>query len=309
MNLNRANTDPGSETKRRQMLAVKVSMAGSIILFLISAIAGIAVDSITLILDASASLVILGVALLMNFAVGKIHKPADEIYNFGYGKYEPFTASIQGILIFATCVFSIKIAIQDIIHAEDITDHILPVAATFASGIIGILITFYIKRLSRHTDSNMLKASGMHWFMDTMLSFGVCLGFILGMLLQRAGYLRITPYVDPVMAIILALILAWVPFKTVIHNVRELLDAVPKGDIYSRIKEIVDRRKPAFLEIHRIRMRKAGEKTFLDIIFAAKDNLTVVDTEELAARFDNDIRSYIGNCDILISFKFLRAAR
>ncbi|MDD5080173.1 MAG: cation diffusion facilitator family transporter [Candidatus Omnitrophica bacterium] len=297
------NADPMAETKRRQMLAVKVSMAGSITLFLISAVVGIAVDSVTLILDASASLVILGVAFLMNFSISKIHRPADEMYNFGYNKYEPLTASVQGILIFAACLFAIKIAIQDIIHAEDIANHFLPVAATFAASILGVFITLYLKRLSRNTGSNMLRAAGLHWYMDTVLSFGVCFGFLLGLLLQRAGYVKITPYVDPVMAIALALILVWVPFKTVIHNVRELLDAVPRDDSYARIKGIVDMRKPDSLGVHRLRMRKAGEKIFLDIILTVKDNLSVFEIEKLANKLDKDIRSDLGNCDILISFK------
>ncbi len=74
--------------------------------------------------------------------------------------------------------------------------------------------------------------------MDTVLSFGVCFGFICGLLLQRMGSYKMTPCVDPVMAIILASILIGVPFKTVMHNVLELLDAAPEGncDIVIRFK-------------------------------------------------------------------------
>ncbi|MDD4908910.1 MAG: cation diffusion facilitator family transporter [Candidatus Omnitrophica bacterium] len=297
------NKDAALEVKRLQMLSVRVSIAGSIILFLISASVGIIVDSITLILDASSNLVILAVAFLMNFAVNKIHKPADERYNFGYGKYEPFTASIQGILIFATCIFAIKFAIQDIVHAEDIKNHFLPMAATFVASILGLFITIYLKRLSGRSGSSMLRASCLHWQMDTVLSFGVCFGFLIGLFLQREGYYKMTPYVDPVMAIILAFILIWAPFKTVIHNIRELLDAAPKGQIHARIKKIVEKRKPEHIIIHRIRTRRAGEKIFLDIIFDGKEDLTLAQAEELTGILETDIKADLGNCDILISFR------
>jgi len=99
------------ERQRTQILAVKISILGSVILFLISAGVGVAIDSITLILDAAASLVILLVALLVRQAVQKIHLPADERFNFGYGKYEPLTIAVQGALIIITCAVSIGFAI------------------------------------------------------------------------------------------------------------------------------------------------------------------------------------------------------
>jgi len=289
--------------KQQQVLAVRVSIAGSIILFFISAYVGIAIDSITLILDASASLVILVVAFLMNYAINKIHSPADEGYHFGYSKYEPLIVSIQGLLILATCVFVIKFAIQDIVHAEDISNHLIPVIATFVSGIIGLFITFYLKRAAKDTGSSMLEAASVHWNMDTVLSFGICLGFIVGLLLQRFGYLKLTPYVDPVMAIILALIFITSPVKTIMHNIRELLDAVPRSNIYSKIKQVLERCKPEVLNFHRIRMRNAGEKIFLEVIFTTNNNLTIAQAEELTVKIEKDIKSELGNCDIVICYK------
>lgn len=96
------NINSASERKRLQTLTVNVSTAGSVVLFLISASVGIAVDSVTLILDASASLVILTGAFLMAFAI--------------------------------------KFAIQDIVHADDIANHVLPVLATFVSSILGVFV-------------------------------------------------------------------------------------------------------------------------------------------------------------------------
>jgi predicted Co/Zn/Cd cation transporter (cation efflux family) len=45
----------------------------------------------------------------------KIHQPPNEIYQYGYAKYEPF-AAVDGLLIMAVCAGSIATSIQDIIH-------------------------------------------------------------------------------------------------------------------------------------------------------------------------------------------------
>ncbi|MFA5038629.1 MAG: cation diffusion facilitator family transporter [Candidatus Omnitrophota bacterium] len=295
--------NPGLEKKRLQILAVRVSIAGSVALFLVSAAVGIAVDSVTLILDASANLVIIAVAFLMNYAINKIHRPADEAYHFGYHKYEPLVACVQGVLIFSTCAIAIKFAVQDILHAEDMTNHLIPVVATFFSSILGVFITIYLKKTARRTGSSMLEAAGTHWHMDTALSFGICFGFFLGLILQKGGYARLTPYVDPVMAIILALVFLAAPAKTIFSNLPELLDAAPGGGIYHKIRKVLDARKPASLAVGRVRTRKAGEKIFLEVIFTSAGDLTIAQTEELADRIEQDMKSELGNCDVVTCFK------
>jgi cation diffusion facilitator family transporter len=297
------------ERERQQILATKVSIWGSIILFLISAGAGLAVDSITLILDAAASLVILAVAFLMHFSIKKVHSPPDDLYNFGYGKYEPLTVAVQGGLIIATCVISINFAVQDIIHAEDIHGYGLPVVATFISGLLGVFITGYLKKAGHRTNSAMLRTASLHWHADTVLSFGVCAGFLCGLGLQILGYRNITPYVDPVMAILLALYFIQAPIKSIFHNVSELLDAVPPKDIRDRVKQVVDLYKPKSFGIHRVRTRKAGERIFVDICFIVLPNITINEVEELANSFERDLKQHLPNSDVVVYFKLMRQQR
>ncbi|MDD5045007.1 MAG: cation diffusion facilitator family transporter [Candidatus Omnitrophica bacterium] len=297
------------DRQQQQIYAAKISIAGSIVLFLISAGVGVAVDSITLLLDAAASLVILVVAFLTHVSIKKIHLPADDFYNFGYGKYEPLTAAAQGGLIIATCVISIKFAIQDIIHPEDISNYNLAVVATFFSGILGMFITQHLKKIAIRTGSTMLKVASLHWFTDTLLSFGVCAGFFIGLLLHDLGYNKITPYVDPVMAIVLALFFIKAPVRTMIYNVRELLDAVPGEDIHGKVKKVVGQYKPKSFGVYRLRTRKAGEKVFVDVCFIVKDNLTVIEVEELANSFERDLKNHLPNCDVVAYFKPIRSAK
>jgi cation diffusion facilitator family transporter len=285
-----------------QNIASKISIAGALLLFLISGVVGIAIDSITLILDASSSLVILAVALLTNFSLKRIRRPPDELYNFGYSKYEPFTGSLQGGLIIATCVISIKFAIQDIIHAESVKNYLAPVVATFLSGILGLLILFRIKLAAKRSKSTLLEMSAFHWYSDTLLSFSVCLGFLCGLLLERLGYIAVAPYVDPVMAIILAAFLIKTPFKNMIINARELLDVVPDTDIRQKARKVIDMYIPKSFGVQRMRIRKAGQRIFLDICFIVKSELTVKEIRELADNFEKDLKDHLENCDIVVYF-------
>lgn len=294
------------ESQREQVRAVKASIIGSVTLFLVSAVVGVAVDSITLLLDAAASLVIVFVAFLMRASIKKVHMPPDNLYNFGYEKYEPLTVAVQGVLIIATCIISMKFALQDIIHPDDIHGYGIPVIATFFSGIIGLAIMGYLKKVGARTNSAMIKAASLHWYTDTMLSFGVCAGFLFGFMMQKLGYTGITPYVDPVMAILLALLFIQAPVKTVFRNAAELLDAAPGGDIYNKVKGVVQEYMPKSFGVYRLRARKAGEKIFVDVCFIVKDNLTVLEIEELAGSFERDLKVHIPKSDVVVYFKSVR---
>jgi len=291
------------EKQRQQELAVWVSIYGSFLLFLVSFVVGLAINSVTLLLDAAASLVILVVALLVRFSIRKIRLPPDDIHNFGYGKYEPLTVVAQGFMIIAICIVSIKFAIQDIIHLDDVHSYMVPTIATFLSGILGIFITVYIKKSAVKTNSDMLKASGMHWHIDTILSFGVCAGFLIGFILQVLGFYKITPYVDPVMALILSLILLEMPIKAIMRSVPELLDIVPALHIKSKVKEVVEIYMPKSFGVHRLRTRKAGERVFVDVCFLVKPDMTVLEAEELSKNFELDLTEHLPYCDVVVYFK------
>ncbi|MBU4377403.1 MAG: cation diffusion facilitator family transporter [Candidatus Omnitrophica bacterium] len=287
----------------RQITAAHMSIAGAALIFLISFTVGIIADSITLLLDAAASLVILLVAFFVRTIIKKIDSPPDHMFNFGYAKYEPFTVALQNIAIIVTCLFALKVAIQDIIHPDEVTIYIIPVIASFVSGILALLLGFYMRDVAVRTNSRVLRTSGMYWFSDSMLSFAMCGGFLFGWLMRKEGYVNIAIYVDPVMAIILSLFLMKLPTKNITANLLELLDAVPPKEIRDLINKIAEKHKMHSFGINRMRTRKAGKKTFMDICFVVRDNLTMKEASAIAADFERDLAAELPHCDIVVHFK------
>jgi cation diffusion facilitator family transporter len=285
-----------------QSIAIKVSIYGSGLLFLIIAAVGVVSDSVTLLLDAATNFVIFAVALLTNASLKKVHRPPDHKYNFGYTKFEPFTVVIQAALIIMLCLVSAGFALQDLLNPEDIKGYVLPVAVEILSGLLAIVITWYLASVGRKTDSAMLKGSAMQWKMETVLSFGIAAGFFVGMVLRAKGYTHITPYVDPSMALILAIALVYEPIMTMRHAVPELLDAAPSDSIQTTVRSIVDKYKPHSFGVSRLRARKAGRKVFVDVCFLVKGETTVVETAKLADNFQRDVEDHLPDSDVLVHF-------
>ncbi len=287
-------------------IAASVSIFGAALSFLIAVIIGIAVDSVTLILNAAASLAILVSALLMRFAAKKIHAPPDEVFHYGYHKYETLTSVVQRGLIMVTCVISIKFAVQDIIHAEAVTSYGLPAVAMFFSGLISVGVTVYLKRTARRVHSQMIQASALHWLSDTVLSFGVCAGFVFGLWVDGSAYSALSPYVDPVMAIALAGCLIATPVRGFMRDLSELLDAAPPQEVRDKVQTVLGQYQSRVSGMHRVRTRKAGQKIFVEACFLAHETLTLGYAEELAREFESDLKNHFPDCDVIAHFKACR---
>ncbi|MDD5020374.1 MAG: cation diffusion facilitator family transporter [Candidatus Omnitrophica bacterium] len=290
------------QDKKVESTAAVVSMVLSVVIFLITLAAGIVSDSIALLLDASMGFIIVFMAFMLRFSIQKIHMPPDQFFNFGYEKFEPFTAVIQGIAIVLSCVFSSYFAIQDIVHAEDIVRYDIPMYVSLFSGTVALLNAFFLRRISRATHSTVLQVSSLHWLMDGSLSFAMCAGFLFGFMMHRLGYFHITHYVDPVMALVLACFFIGMPLKLIRHNVRELLDATPSREVRSEIETIVEKHKARSFGIRSIRMRRAGEKVFLNVCFEIYGHTTMVQAQEFAESFEKDIAAHFPRYDVIVYF-------
>ncbi len=287
----------------QQVFASHVAIAAAISIFCFSLIAGILSDSIALLLDAAMGLIFLLVAFFVRFIIKRVNQPADHLFNFGYEKYEPLAAVIQNVAIITACAIAIKFAIQDIVHPEDITRYDIPAMASSLAGMIAIAMSFYLRKVSIATRSSVLKTASTQWLADGILSFGMLLGFLFGIAARKLGYGYITPYVDPVMAVILALLLIKLPIKDIKKSLWELLDAAPTQDVQQAIRRIIDHHKGQSLGIHRLRLRRAGKKVFLEICFLADGALTIKDVEALAAALEKDVLAEVPECDTVVHFK------
>jgi cation diffusion facilitator family transporter len=289
------------ESKLQSKAAVML-ITFSIIIFIITLLAGIISDSIALLLDASTGFIVVFMAFMLSLGIKKVNLPPDRFFNYGYEKFEPFTAVIQGTMIMFSCLIASYFAIQDIIHAEDIARYDIPTVVSFTTGVIAISVAFYLKRVSHKTHSAILKVSSLHWFIDGLFSFSLALGFLFGLYVHKIGLTHITPYVDPVMALILAVIFMWTPVKLIKLNISQLLDAAPIEEVRNNIEEIVEKHKAKAFGIHSIRARRAGEKVFLDVCFEIHGHTTMIDAQRFTESFEKDIAAKFPKYDVIVYF-------
>ena len=205
-------------------------------------LAGLLVANI-LVLIAKASIGIIAGSLAV---IGDaIHSSADAVYNvlglvvvrvasrepdeehpYGHGKFE--TLGALGIVVFlsVTCVELVRSAIGRLIsggHSVQMTDlGLMLLLATLAANVF---VAWYENRRGHELRSELLIADAAHTRTDVFITIGV----LIGLIFSRQGY----TWVDPVVAIGVALLIVRVAYQILFRVVPVLVDerAVPAPSI------------------------------------------------------------------------------
>jgi cation diffusion facilitator family transporter len=154
------------------------------------------------------------------FALGGLvfaGRPADRNHPYGHGKIEFFSAAFEGGLIaFASVVIVYEVVLILLAGAEvrQISTGILIVLAT---GLVNLVLGWYLVRTGRRYQSLTLVADGKHVIADFWTSAGVVVGLLLVHLTGLA-------WLDPVVALLVALSLMWTGWRLVRHAAGGLLD-------------------------------------------------------------------------------------
>lgn len=150
----------------------------------------------------------------------------DEDHPYGHGKFE--TLGALGIVVFLsiTCFELVRSAVERLVsggHTVAITDvGLVVLLATLGTNI---LVTWYESRRGRELGSELLMADAAHTRTDVFITIGV----LIGVLFSRQGAM----WVDPVVAIGVALLIVRVGYQILARTVPVLVDerAIPEPTI------------------------------------------------------------------------------
>ncbi|HEX9611142.1 MAG TPA: cation diffusion facilitator family transporter, partial [Gemmatimonadales bacterium] len=164
----------------------------------------------------------------------------DEDHPYGHGKFETLGALAIVVFLSITCFELVRSAIQKLAeggHAIVVTD--LALGVLVATLGVNVLVAWYENRRGYELSSELLLADAAHTRTDVFITVGV----LLGVLFSRQGYL----WVDPVVAIVVAVLIVRVAYQIFARTVPVLVDerAIPARTI-RQAAQAVDGVKSAY---------------------------------------------------------------
>ena len=250
------------EEAREKKRAALLSVGSALLLVSLKTFLVVRTGSLGVLSEALHSGLDLIAAIITFLSVRMSDQPADERHPYGHGKFENFSAFVETGLLALTALYIIYEAISRLFFK---TVHIQPSVTAILVLLVALSIDLTRARALRHVArkyaSEALEADALHFSTDVWSTIVV----IFGIALVWAGEIWNLPwlvYADSLAGLAVAAIVLWVGAQLGRRTLDALLDAAPEG-LQQEIAKVVAR-MDGVLDVDRVRVRRAGNRHFVD---------------------------------------------
>ena len=261
---------------------LKISMVGALFFALFGIAWGWTAQSEMIIFDGLYSFISLALTMLSLYINNFIAKKELDKYPFGKYILEPLVISFKSLIIGGMCLYSLIGAIQDVVHGGNTVEYGSALIYSIVSviGCGGVYI--FMKKKGDKISSELIKVEASQWLMDTLLSIGVLVGFVIAMILRNTRFSGLNVYIYPMMVIMVSVVFIKMPVQSFINAFKEILcvkaDDEINDDIYLIVKEIEKEYK---FEDSISRVSKIGGELRIEIDFIYNEESKLKDLDQM----------------------------
>jgi len=273
---------------RVRITAGAVSLVVGSILLMAKYVAYELTGSTAILSDAMESIVNVVAAI---FAVGGLvfaGRPADRNHPYGHGKIEFFSAAFEGGLIAFAAVMIVYQAGASLLHGIEVRQLDVGLAIIAAAGLANLALGGFLVRTGRRSSSLTLVADGQHVLSDFWTSLGVVIGLLL---VQITRVL----WLDPLVAAIVGVNLAWTGLRLVRHAAGGLLDEEDTTLLHKLLEALNASVVPGIIRVHNLRAIRSGRFSHIDAHLVVPEFWSVESAHDAADAFE---RQVIASCGI-----------
>jgi cation diffusion facilitator family transporter len=279
-----------AELNKKKKSTAVLSVISNSLLIVLKLIVGLMIGAVSVISEAIHSAVDLVAAIIALFAVRTSTLPPDERHRFGHGKYENLSGALEAFLIFVAAAWIIFEAVRKLIHPEPLETVGLGIIVMVISSVVNILVSQRLFKIGRLTDSLALLADAWHLRTDVYTAVGVAISLIaywLGSILFPEVNLL---WLDPVAAIVVALMILKAAWDLTKQSMGGLLDeSLPKEE-EKWVIETIHSFYPKVLSYHNFKTRKAGAERFIEFHLVVDQYMTVKDSHQITDDITQRVR-------------------
>lgn len=230
----------GNKMQKREKSAMSVSLYGNLVFVVIELVMALVTDSQAVLLDAVYDGVEFCMLLPSIFLIPLLYKPSNEEHPFGYMQIETIFVVVKGITMTAVTFGLIFNNINLMLHGGHIVSFHTVAGFELFACILGIIVTVYLYYKNKQMESPLINMEMQGWRIDSFISLGMTVAFLLPMLIPFDWFQHIVPYLDQLITIVLSLVMIPAPIHTVITGIRDLMLIPPEEETIDDIKETIE---------------------------------------------------------------------
>lgn len=278
----------------RKTRAAAISIASNATLIVLKLVAGAITGSIAVITEAIHSGIDLMASMVAYFSVRKADEPPDESHPYGHEKVENVAAGIEGLLIIVGAGIIVFEAVRRLVDQTEVEKLGFGIAVIGFSVVANTVVSTYLYRQARLTDSPALEGDAAHLRTDAFTSAGVLLALVL---VETTGVAEL----DAITALVVAVAIVWSGVQILSRSSRVLVDeALPEEELAAVRAAIAEFGSDEVVGFHKLRARRAGSRRYVDLHVQFRAGTTLERAHELAHELQREIRVRVRGADVLI---------
>jgi cation diffusion facilitator family transporter len=283
--------------------AAGLSIVSNSLLIALKLAAGAVTGSIAIITEAIHSSIDLMASVVAFYSVRKADEPADEDHPYGHQKVENLAAAIEGMLILVGAGIIIYESVRRLFDVAHVDSLGVGIAVIGFSAVANLVVSSYLYRQARVTDSPALEGDAAHLRTDAATSAGVLLALVL---VEVTGVEEL----DPITALVVAVAIVVAGVRILTRTSRVLVDeALPEDELDEVRRAIQQYGAPEVAGFHKLRARRAGSRRYVDLHVQFKQGTTLERAHEVSHELQGEIRGSLRGADVLIHLEPERSAR
>jgi cation diffusion facilitator family transporter len=274
--------------------AAALSIGSNSALIVLKLVAGAVTGSVAIITEAIHSAIDLIASIVAYFSVRQAEVPADSSHRYGHDKFENVAAGVEGMLILVGSGVIVYTAVDHLVEGTEIESLGFGIAVVALATVVNLVVSSYLYRRAAATQSAALAGDAAHLRTDAMTSLGVVVGLAL---VSVTG----EPWIDPVVALVIAVAIVYTGLKVVAGSWRVLVDESLPEEETAAIREAIesygDRGVAGY---HELRTRRAGPRRYVDVHVQFRSGTTLEAAHGIAHALQDAIRDRLQGADVLI---------
>ena len=139
-------------------------------------------------------------------------------------------------------------------------------------GCVGMYLI--LNHYSKKYESTTIKAELYMWRLDIVGSVGVAVAFAVQVILLKTKFSFIAPYIDPAVAVIMAILLIREPVTVIFQSIKNLILFAPEEEVLSQIRSIVDKHMQDYpYEVTFLDVIQTGRKLWVEVYIGNKTDV------------------------------------
>jgi cation diffusion facilitator family transporter len=276
-----------------------LSIASNTFLTVMKLITGFVTGSVSILSEGAHSAIDLLASIITTFSVYTADKPPDKSHQYGHEKIENVSGVIEGSLIFVAAVWIISESIQKLMHGVHLK-HLGPGILLMAfSAALNFIVATLLKRSASTNRSVALEADAMHLYTDVYTSLGVFAGLSLITLIKALWGVSIS-WIDPVIAIGVALLIIFTAYKITIKSFLPLIDSSASEDEMVVINNVMEDFSRRGLDFHKLRTRRAGGSLYVDLHMGCRPGISLEQGHGVSHELKASIEKNLAGAKVLV---------